>query len=198
MKPANVTTKMSNIFDNVDGLVVYNMSNNIKFFYNDEPMILKNDSNYIFSVSFCDASLHKIKVNDIKQRHLLKRGIVFYIELLLKLRHTRAESLYLKVKSIIPEEIIQPLTFQDKIKSKFSFCLKPSSEKIHHSISIDTIYKLYLDEQKLKWNLSYEYAYLSRTIKTKMLVEKGIFNHLYELVQRNYEWECFPDFEEDY
>lgn len=198
METTNVITKVSNIFDNVDGLVVYNKSNHIKFFYNDESMILKNDSNYIFSLSFCDAYLHKIKVSDINQRHLLKRGIIFYIEILLNLRHIQAESLYSKVKLIIPEEIIQPLTFQDKIKSKFSFSLKTSSEKMHHSISNDTIYKLYLDEQKLKWNLSYEYSYLSRIIKTKVLVEKDIFNHLYELVQRNYEWECFPDFEDDY
>jgi len=193
--------KIKNLFEDVDGLYVcWNNDKRITFFYNGEGMYLMNTSPYVYFLSFIDFDLN---VKEIKHRHLMKNGIMHHIELLLKSRYEILEEDYLKVKSIIPAEIIQPSSYEDKMKSKYTFNMKIKNNykegfQIHHHVYDEIKFNLYLDEKNMIWVLSYDFAYLSRKIKTKNILKDDIMTHFYDIIQRNYEWECFPDFEDDY
>lgn len=194
--------KIKNTFKDVDGLYIcWGNDETIKFCYNGEAMCLMKTSPYIYSLSFDGLDLELKEFGDIeliKHRHLIKNGIVYYVELLLRSRYEILEEDYLKVKSIIPSDIIQTSSYEDKMKSKYTFSIKTQNNIHHHDVRDEIKFTLYLDEINMIWVLKYDHGYLYRRINTNNLLKDGISYYFHEIIQRNYEWEYFPDFEDDY
>jgi hypothetical protein len=195
---------MDKIFDfDIDGLdVSYKNCEYIMFFYNGESMNLKLNSHFKYCISFTDIDL---KLKNISKELIVKNGLLYYIESLLKLKYDYLNEQYLKIKNLISDDIIQPSSYNDKIISKYFFNIKiknnyPGDCIIHHNHlpNEELKFKLYLNEMTLKWRLSYDFCYLTRTITTNDILEEGIMYQFHAIIQRNYEYEYFPDFEDDY
>jgi len=197
--------KVADLFIDVDGIDdIYLKDKAIFFTYNNEFIQLHEVIPYKYVLYLPKAN---IKTEEIKYRDMMKNGILFYLEdVLLNLKYKELEKNFSKVKefllSNIKEEIIlsfENLRYEDKMISKYYFRFHFEDDKgrkinLHH-IEYCKSFVLYCDEITLQWRLEAENNYLYKRLTVDDIINENIEYLCYQLLQRNYEWECWGDME---